>query len=96
MKIKKEAMAGTLESSDLLVKVSPNTGIEIVINSEVNKQFGDQIRAVVELTLNNLNLTDGLIIIDDKGALDCAIKARVQCAVLRGAEEESLDWSKLL
>ena len=96
MKIKKEAMAGTLESSDLLVKVSPNSGIEIVINSDVNKQFGDQIRAVVDQTLNSLNVTDGLIIIDDKGALDCAIKARVQCAVLRGAEEESLDWSKLL
>lgn len=96
MKIKKEAMAGTLESSDLLVKVTPNTGIEIVINSDVDKQFGDQIRAVVEQTLTSLNVTDGLIIIDDKGALDCAIKARVQCAVLRGAEEENLDWSKLL
>ena len=96
MKIKKEAMAGTLESSDLLVKVTPNTGIEIVINSDVNKQFGDQIRAVVEQTLTSLNVTDGLIIIDDKGALDCAIKARVQCAILRGAEEENLDWSKLL
>ena len=56
----------------------------------------DQIRAVVNNTLNELNLTDGLIIIDDKGALDCAIKARVQCAVLRGAEETELDWSKLL
>ena len=96
MKIQKEAMAVTLESSDLLVKVVPNTGIEIVINSDVNKQFGDQIRAVVNNTLNELNLTDGLIIIDDKGALDCAIKARVQCAVLRGAEETELDWSKLL
>ena len=96
MKIQKEAMAGTLESSDLLVKVMPNTGIEIVINSDVNKQFGDQIRAVVNQTLNDLNVTDGLIIIDDKGALDCAIKARVQCAVLRGAEETELDWSKLL
>ncbi len=96
MKIQKEAMAGTLESSDLLVKVMPNTGIEIVINSDVNKQFGDQIRAVVNQTLNDLNVTDGLIIIDDKGALDCAIRARIQCAVLRGAEKENLDWSKLL
>ena len=70
MKIQKEAMAGTLESSDLLVKVMPNTGIEIVINSDVNKQFGDQIRAVVDQTLRDLNVTDGMIIIDDKGALD--------------------------
>lgn len=96
MKIQKEALAGTLESSDLMVKVSPNIGIEIIVNSEVNKQFGAQIRSVVESTLAQLNVTDGLIVIDDKGALDCAIKARVQCAVLRGAEVEELDWSKLL
>ncbi|XKM14372.1 citrate lyase acyl carrier protein [Orbaceae bacterium ac157xtp] len=96
MKIQKEAVAGTLESSDLLVKVAPNTGLEIVVNSEVNKQFGEQIKKVVTQTLNDLNVTDGLVIVDDKGALDCAIKARVQCAVLRGANEENLDWSKLL
>jgi len=96
MKIQQEAMAGTLESSDLLVKVMPNQGIEIIINSDVNKQFGEQIFTVVRNTLQTLNLTDGLIIIDDKGALDCAIKARVQCAVLRGAVEQHSDWSQLL
>lgn len=96
MKIQQEAIAGTLESSDLLVKVSPHQGLEIVINSEVNKQFGKQIALVVKNTLNNLQLTDGLIIIDDKGALDCAIKARVQCAVLRGAQQSTLNWSHIL
>lgn len=96
MKIQIEAMAGTLESSDLLVKVSPNTGLDIVINSEVSKQFGKQIEAVVKHTLKILDVTDGLIIIDDKGALDCAIKARVQCAVLRGAQQTELNWSEIL
>ncbi|MDF7671410.1 citrate lyase acyl carrier protein [Orbaceae bacterium ESL0721] len=97
MKIVQEATAGTLESSDLLVKVQPNQGLEVVINSDVNKQFGDQIRKVVDNTLQTLNVTDGLVIIDDKGALDCAIKARVECAVLRGSDEmKTLDWSKLL
>ncbi|MDF7667368.1 citrate lyase acyl carrier protein [Orbaceae bacterium ESL0727] len=96
MKIVQEATAGTLESSDLLVKVQPNQGVEVIVNSDVNKQFGDQIRKVVNDTLKILNVTDGLIIIDDKGALDCAIKARVECAVLRGADDQQLDWSKLL
>lgn len=95
MKISKEAIAGTLESSDLLVKVSPSEEFEVVINSEVIKQFGAQIKKVVNETLATLGVTNGLIIIDDKGALDCAIRARIQSAVLRGCEVEELDWSKL-
>lgn len=95
MKISKEAIAGTLESSDLLVKVSPSEELEVVINSEVIKQFGAQIKKVVHETLSALGVTSGLIIIDDKGALDCAIRARVQSAVLRGCEVEELNWSKL-
>jgi citrate lyase acyl carrier protein len=93
MKIIADAMAGTLESSDLLVKVSPSNQLEVVIQSNVIKQFGAQIRKVVDETLQKMGVTQGLVIIDDKGALDCAIRARVQCAVLRGAQQEELDWS---
>jgi citrate lyase subunit gamma (acyl carrier protein) len=96
MKIVKEALAGTLESSDLLVKVAPGDGsLEVVINSEVMRQFGAQIRKVVDETLNKLDVSDGVIVIDDKGALDCAIRARVQTAVLRGADCQDLTWSAL-
>ncbi|AJC65916.1 citrate lyase subunit gamma [Dickeya zeae EC1] len=53
MKIIKEALAGTFESSDLLVRVSPAQGpLTVVINSEVIKQFGAQITRVVNDTLN--------------------------------------------
>lgn len=96
MKIIKEAIAGTLESSDLMVKVQPSKSLEIVINSDVYKQFGAQIEALTKTVLSQMQVTEGLIIIDDKGALDCAIKARLQCAVLRGAEETHLAWSQLL
>lgn len=96
MKIEKQATTGTLESSDLMVKVYPNDKLEIVINSEVNKQFGTQIRKVVEETLSRLEVKSGLIVVEDKGGLDCAIKARVQSAVLRGAECDELNWGKLL
>jgi len=35
------------------------------------------------------------VVIEDKGALDCAIRARVQAAVLRGARCQELDWTVL-
>ncbi|AUH01122.1 citrate lyase acyl carrier protein [Pectobacteriaceae bacterium CE70] len=96
MKIIKEALAGTFESSDLLVKVAPAEGqLTVVVNSEVIKQFGHQIKAVINETLQALDVQEGTIIVDDKGALDCVIRARVQSAVLRGADEEQIDWEKL-
>ena len=81
MKIVREALAGTQESSDLMVKIAPADGeLEIVIHSEVIKQFGEQIRQVVDDTLRAMNVRQGLIMIEDKGALDCvsapACKAR--------------------
>jgi len=97
MKVIKEAIAGTLESSDLLVKVAPsqNGKLDIVIQSEVIKQFGKQIKRVVTDTLNKLAVSEGSILIEDKGALDCVIRARVQAAVLRGAGSEELNWEEL-
>lgn len=97
MDIVKEAMAGTLESNDLLVKVAPREGegLELVISSEVMRQFGAQIRKVVEETLQKQGVSRGQIVIEDKGALDCTIRARVQAAVLRGTESSELDWRAL-
>ena len=97
MKILKEAIAGTLESSDLLVKVAPSDKgrREVVIKSEVIKQFGKQINLVVTDTLDKLSISAGEIEIEDKGALDCVIRARVQAAVLRGCGSEELNWESL-
>jgi citrate lyase subunit gamma (acyl carrier protein) len=97
MKIIREAVCGTLESSDLLVKVAPGTSdrIDIHIRSEVMRQFGVQIRAVIVDTLAKLGVTEGEISIEDKGALDCAIRARVQTAILRSADAGAIEWEKL-
>jgi len=97
MKVIREAIAGTLESSDLLVKVAPSDKgtREILIQSEVIKQFGKQIKRVVTDTLDKLSVSEGSIVIEDKGALDCVIRARVQTAVLRGSGSKELDWEKL-
>ncbi|HVN85866.1 MAG TPA: citrate lyase acyl carrier protein [Candidatus Binatia bacterium] len=97
MNVIKEAIAGTLESSDLLVKVAPGRDAtrEIVIRSAVMQQFGKQIRRIVEETLDALSITTASITIEDKGALDCVIRARVQAAVLRASETKELDWRSL-
>lgn len=97
MQIIKQAIAGTLESSDLMVKVAPaiDGKLDIVVQSEVIKQFGKQIRKVVDDTLQQLGVSEGSILIEDKGALDCVIRARVQTAILRAAGETQPDWEKL-
>ena len=97
MKVIKQAVAGTLESSDLLVKVEPSTTDtrDIVIRSEVIKQFGKQIKHVVTDTLDKLSVSCGSIVVEDKGALDCVIRARVQAAVLRGCGSQELDFGRL-
>jgi len=97
MKIVCEAMAGTLESNDLLVKVAPASdgALEVFVKSEVIRQFGDQIRRVVDDTLSKLGVDEGVVVVEDKGALDCAIRARLQTAILRGAKCEDLAWEAL-
>lgn len=97
MKIINEAVAGTLESSDLLVRVAPGAPdqLNIHIRSEVIRQFGAHIRALVDASLATLGVTEGDITIEDKGALDCAIKARLQTAILRGAGNAKPDWEKM-
>lgn len=89
MKIMKSAIAGTLESSDLLVRVEPNEeSLSLEINSIVKDRFGELIESEVRSVLDSLNVTFGSVFIDDKGALDCVIKARVETAVRRAGLEE--------
>ena len=86
MKIQKPAVAGTLESSDAQVTVEPGEGsLELDLSSSVMNQYGRQIKATVLETLERLGVTD---------ALDCTLKARVECAVFRscGASEQNIPW----
>ena len=96
MKIEKEAVAGTLESSDAQVTVVPSEkGLYVHIESTVMNQYGHQIKAAVVDTLKNMGVTSGRVEVIDKGALDCTIKARVECAVLRSndASAENVSWN---
>ncbi|MCI8743157.1 MAG: citrate lyase acyl carrier protein [Lachnospiraceae bacterium] len=98
MEIKKAAMAGTLESSDAQVTVEPGNGtIELSIESSVIHQFGKQIRATVLETLGRLEVASARVTVVDKGALDCTLKARVECAVYRSNDvTENLPWGGVI
>ncbi len=95
MTIEKSAVAGTLESSDAMVTVEPGeNGVELDISSSVMNQYGRQIKQTVLETLNRLEVKSGKITVVDKGALDCTLKARVECAVYRscGKSEKNISW----
>jgi citrate lyase subunit gamma (acyl carrier protein) len=85
MNIAKVAKAGTLESNDILIMVSPNEngGIELQLESIVIKQFGDQIRKVILDKVDEMNIDNISIKAQDKGALDYVIAARVETAIKR-------------
>ena len=92
MEILKPAMAGTLESSDAQVMVEPGDGgIELSLESSVMNQYGRQIKATVLETLGRLDVTDAKVTVVDKGALDCTLKARVECAVFRSCDKSASD-----
>lgn len=94
MDIKKAAVAGTMESSDCMVTVEPGSGnIELSLESDVIRQYGKQIKKVIMETLERLEVKDAKLTVVDKGALDCTIKARVECAVYRANDvKNALPW----
>lgn len=89
MEILKSAAAGTLESSDCMVTVEPGEGISLDLTSSVMNQYGRQIKAAVLETLERLDVKNASVTVVDKGALECTLKARVECAVFRSCDASS-------
>lgn len=83
--IVKPARAGSAESNDILVIISPSDDLSIDISSEVSLQYGSEIEKVILETLKEMGVEKAQVKVEDKGALDFTIKARVEAAVLRGA-----------
>ncbi len=93
MNIKNNSTAGTLESSDALVNVYPSDELKVEVKSSVYAQFGKQIEDTVKEVLENLEVKTGEVFVDDRGALDCTIRSRVQTAILRSDNLDSkLPW----
>jgi len=92
VRILREAKAGLDERGDVLVTLSPaeaGSGVQAEIESTLYALFGDQIRASALAVVEEYGLTDVRMTVRDQGALDFAIRARVQTAIeraLRGDE----------
>lgn len=83
--VKKPARAGSLESNDILIMISPSDDLQVEISSVVKQQYGDKIEKVIRDELKELGVEKINLKAEDKGALDFTIRARVRAAVQRGA-----------
>ena len=95
MQIVTTGVAGTMESSDIMVRIEPSEheGIELTLESAVMQQFGKQIERVIKDTLKELGVASAVVNAVDKGALDCTIAARVSAAAYRAAKCTDYVWN---
>jgi citrate lyase subunit gamma (acyl carrier protein) len=88
MKLKTTTQSGSLESSDILVTVNPvkpGTGRKIDLESVVLNEYGTAIKKDILSVLDKLGVKDVHLVANDRGALSPTIKARVEAALLKGA-----------
>ncbi|AFS39631.1 MULTISPECIES: citrate lyase acyl carrier protein [Leuconostoc] len=87
MEIKKTAIAGTLESSDVQIMLTPGTdGIVFDLVSDVAKQFDEAIKETINQVLSEYDVQNAIVKVVDKGALDMVIKARTVAVVQRALD----------
>ncbi|MGI6094191.1 MAG: citrate lyase acyl carrier protein [Lachnospiraceae bacterium] len=84
MKIEKNAVAGTLESSDIYISVEPAETLELEIDSVVSNQYYDEIHRTLQEVLQEYKIESGKVSVKDRGALECVIRARMETAIKRG------------
>lgn len=85
MKVLTAATAGSLESSDVLVTITPfeEDRIEYIIESIVTKQFGRRIRQITEEMVQQAGISAARVHVQDRGALEYTLRARLETAIER-------------
>jgi citrate lyase subunit gamma (acyl carrier protein) len=77
----KQFITGSLESSDCMVTLYETTTPVIEVDTIVHEAFHDHIVTLINDTLKAKNMEHLSVRIQDKGALDYAIKARLLSAI---------------
>ena len=97
MELIRTGKAGTLESSDVLISVrtNPENTVVIKLKSIVEKRFGRHIRELVQNILKEMHVGSAIVDVDDRSALDCVIRARLQTALYRAAGIQKYPWEDL-
>ena len=80
------ASAGTLESSDCLVTVSPAEKLKLEYKGANSEVFAERTMMLVENVLKRYGLGGAEISIQDQGALEITIKARLETALNRACK----------
>ena len=84
----KKASCGTMESSDAYMELDPIEGAtQIELQSVVEHQFGDSIRALAAEMLKEEGVENVKLSIVDRGALECTLRARLETLIGRAREE---------
>ena len=83
----KKASCGTMESSDAYMELEPiAAGVQIDLQSVVEHQFGDFIRALAADMLQQEGIDNVSLRIVDRGALECTLRARLETLIARARE----------
>ena len=98
MEIKETASAGTIDKCDCLVTVSKGEGdIKINLSSKVLYQYGDSIRNTILQTLKKLDINNVTVDVEDMGAFEYVIVARLEAAIYRSQKQmDQIPWGDLL
>ena len=84
----KEIVAGTAEKGDVLLIFFPKKhGKEIILKDIPHPRFHDAICAVVEKEMTRAGVDDVQVVVEDRGALDFVLRARL-CTVIRRWEAQ--------
>ena len=83
----KTAIAGTLESMDCLVTVERGTG-KVELEGTSVARFRSSMENTIRNVKSSMNAQDIDIRVQDRGALDITLEARVRAAIMRLQEVE--------
>ncbi|GAB1485258.1 citrate lyase acyl carrier protein [Aminivibrio sp.] len=82
----RRGQAGSLESCDALVVVElsdEKKGLLLELDSPSLLSYEEDMKSAVIETLCSLGVADALVKIQDRGSLDCTLRARVETAARR-------------
>lgn len=87
MIIRRSAVAGTLESSDIMITITAADEITVNLTSSVDQFYGESIIVTIKEALEDVGIRGAVVEAVDHGALDCTIRARVYAAVARACRK---------
>lgn len=88
MELLHTASAGTLESSDCVVTVSPSETFTLDYRGANSVIFAKRTEGLVREMLDKHSVSGANVVIQDQGAIEITIKARLETALLRAAKGE--------